>query len=265
MASIWNRLASLWEPSGMLRFVVGTETEEDATEDNTEEDATEDNTSTAKEIDKGVDGPMLQKTFNVHKDLLMNLSPVVTAAISNEFKEKTSQEILLPQFKPADFELFLRLANSVAFCDPPNINVPTVDDTLIIRVVPIAAYLDAQLMLKMFEQHVQANATFATMVVFEESHVDVQWSAQAFERLYNEIFSFERAKPPANIPKMFELYRSAGRNDVDGRTVYDRVHPRQAVFKTTSRNALARLSHTTTIEFFQFVMEEKSLMEIIAS
>ena len=36
---------------------------------------------------------MTKKTFQIHKDVLMEISPVVKAAMSNECKEKAKQEM----------------------------------------------------------------------------------------------------------------------------------------------------------------------------
>ena len=51
---------------------------------------------------------------------------MVTAALSGEYRETTRQEIVLPQFKPSDFELFVRLTHAIAFCDPPEISAPAI-------------------------------------------------------------------------------------------------------------------------------------------
>ena len=58
-----------------------------------------------------------KKTFKVTRDVLVELSPVVRAAITGEFKEGAKQEMALPRNSNslADFELFLCLAQAVAF------------------------------------------------------------------------------------------------------------------------------------------------------
>ena len=113
VAKLWNSVSSLWEPSGQIRFIVGAK-------ELPEDDLTEDNLVDAFDFDVKDELPApshgeQQKTFVVHSDVLLELSPVVRAAITGEFKEAACQKMELPQFNPDDFELFLRLAQSVAF------------------------------------------------------------------------------------------------------------------------------------------------------
>ena len=94
-----------------LRFVVGT-TEMQAVRDKPTSGAHE-NESDLVVLEETAQG---QRTFAVHRDVLIGLCPVVEAAVTGDFKESAQQEICLPQFRPDDFELFLRLAQAGAFC-----------------------------------------------------------------------------------------------------------------------------------------------------
>ena len=169
MQSLWNTVSSLWQPSDTVRFIVGKEEVGSFFRDNEDSEDTQ------------------MREFVVRKDIMIELSPVVSAAVLGEYKESVQQAISLPQFKPSDFESFVRLAQAVAFCDPPEIAVPVISDALVARVVPIAEYLGADRMLKMLEAHVQANATLKGMLAFEEANVPVQWSDGTFERLFQEV------------------------------------------------------------------------------
>eukprot|EP00277_Geminigera_cryophila_P019291 CAMPEP_0179435908 /NCGR_PEP_ID=MMETSP0799-20121207/19940_1 /TAXON_ID=46947 /ORGANISM="Geminigera cryophila, Strain CCMP2564" /LENGTH=248 /DNA_ID=CAMNT_0021215593 /DNA_START=346 /DNA_END=1092 /DNA_ORIENTATION=+ len=164
-------MAGLWQPSGLVHFVVGPHPSVHETTVKTED---------------GKTSPV-QRTFQVQKDVLMELSPVVKAAVTGEYKERATNEIMLPQFDPDDFELFIRLAQSVAFSNPPEIGVPIVNDSIVLRVVPIAAYLGVEAMLKMMEEHVQNNPSLVTIVVFEETRVQIQWRESVFIRLFEEV------------------------------------------------------------------------------
>jgi len=143
MASFWNQIASLWQPSSFVCFVVG---------------------SHETEIEAGKKSPT-QQTFQVKKNVLMELSPVVKAAVTGECKESETQEIRLPQFQPADFELFIRLAQSVACSCPSEITAPRINDSLILSVVPIAAYLGVEALLKKMEDHVHNTPRLETVLV----------------------------------------------------------------------------------------------------
>jgi len=178
MAFLWNKMAGLWQPSGLVHFVVGPHPSVHETTVKTEDCKTS----------------PVQKTFQVQKDVLMELSPVVKAAVTGEYKERATNEIMLPQFDPDDFELFIRLAQSVAFSSPPEICVPIINDSLVLRVVPIAAYLGVEAMLKMMEEHVQNNPSLVTIVVFEESHLQIQWRESVFIRLFEEVTTPGRHK-----------------------------------------------------------------------
>ena len=157
--NVCNVFKFQWTPSSeTMRFVVG-----------------------VKENDGGL------QVFEVHRDIFIEISPVVAAAISGEFKEKGTGEICLPQFEPPVFELFLRFAQSVALSQPPEINLPVVNDELVIQIVPIAAYLGAEQMLEVLKARVQAKATVATVKIFERCSVSVTWGDQAFEAIFSEL------------------------------------------------------------------------------
>lgn len=124
--------------------------------------------------------------FYIHGDLLLEASPVLKAAFKSAFKEAALLRVLLPQFVPKNFELFLRFVQSVALADPPRIGFPEVNDELVMNIVQIAAYLGADQVLTMLQNHVQRKATLSTMAVFEENEIQVDWGIAAFEALYKE-------------------------------------------------------------------------------
>lgn len=126
------------------------------------------------------------KLFEVQRDLFIDLSPVLEAGLRSGFKESLTNEFKLPQFDPSNFDLFLRLVQAISFSIPPLITV-SFDDDLVIKIVPIAAYLGAQRVLKLLEMHVQQHAKLATILVFNENSVDVKWSHACIESLFEEL------------------------------------------------------------------------------
>ena len=195
-----------------------------------------------------------QQTFTVHCDMLMHISPVVSAAIAGGFRESVSQEIDLPQFKPKDFELFLCLVQAVSFSIPPHIPLPKISNTLVMAVVPIAAYLGCESMLTMLEAHVQLAATIATVLVFEDCKIPVTWSTGAFMRLFTELTT--KTATPRTISK--RCIRLVKGGEQCGREVSVRVE--DAAYKVTEvakellRN---RFSEKTLFDFLTFVIEHK--------
>jgi len=250
MAFLWNKMAGLWQPSGLVHFVVGPHPSVHETTVKTEDCKTS----------------PVQKTFQVQKDVLMELSPVVKAAVTGEYKERATNEILLPQFDPDDFELFIRLAQSVAFSSPPEICVPIINDSLVLRVVPIAAYLGVEAMLKMMEEHVQNNPSLVTIVVFEEARVQIQWRESVFIRLFDEVTT---PGPGSNAnPQLFtkgvETIHS-GPISVQGEktpgyfygATWQPANYHNLILKCEHHENLAKLSIPTSMGFMQVVIEHK--------
>ena len=207
----------------------------------------------------------------------MEVSAMVKAAMSNDFKEKAEQEIRLPQFDPADFELFVRLAQAVACCDPPLIGVPTITDALVLRIVPIAAYLGVEPMLKLLEEHVQKQATKATILIFEESGLRVEWCNVALSKLFAELTtsSTHRAHDSVGID---ELSRRTGTekkhvgitkepNQVGGFAVgyatvdtYTSVPLKRVVLQAHAHDLLSKMSAHTMFSVFKYVTENRAVI-----
>jgi len=226
-----------------------------------------------------------QKTFLVHKDVLVELSSMVKAAMANECKEKAHQEIRLPQFNPADFELFLRFAQAVAYCDPPEIGLPPLTNTLIERVLPIAAYLGADPMLELFEEHVQKKATSATIVAFDESGVRVDWGHLALSKLFAELTtaSAHTAHSPLYLdglcrkigsePKAVNIYQQeehcklglyGGYGTGSGYALADKYAPvilTRVAFQVHACETLSKLSAHTMVSFFKYVTENRVVIK----
>ena len=71
-----------------------------------------------------------------------------------------------------------------AFASPPAIS-PTINDMRVLSVVPIAAYLGVQQMLKFMEAHVQMAPTVDTILAFEKCAVDdVVWGDKAYACIF---------------------------------------------------------------------------------
>ena len=208
---------------------------------------------------------------------------MVKAAMSNDFKEKAEQEIRLPQFDPADFELFVRLAQAVACCDPPLIGVPTITDALVLRIVPIAAYLGVEPMLKLLEEHVQKQATKATILIFEESGLRVEWCNVALSKLFAELTtsSTHRAHDSVGID---ELSRRTGTEKKHVRITkepnpvgaiqnatgfaigyatvdrYTSVPLKRVVLQAHAQETLSKMSAHTMFSFFKYVTENRAVI-----
>ena len=117
-----------------------------------------------------------QQSFCTQSAVIEELCPMVKAAMANDCREATTRSMLLPQFVPLDFELFLRLIQATAASHSPQINAPTVSDDLIICVAPIAAYLGAEKMLAIIQAHVQATPTLETFIAID-TVTEVEWSS----------------------------------------------------------------------------------------
>uniref|UniRef100_A0A7S1AAZ2 BTB domain-containing protein n=1 Tax=Noctiluca scintillans TaxID=2966 RepID=A0A7S1AAZ2_NOCSC len=201
MAPLWTDIPNLWEPSGLVHFVVGV-------------------AETRK--------------FAAHRDVLVALCPVVEAAVTGNFKESERQEVQLPQFQPDDFELFLRFALSGAFCSLPEVQ-PVINDNLVLRVVPIAAYLGAKAMLDVMEEHVQKAATFATVLAFEEANVSVHWDEDVFSALFKDV----------------TIRKNCGPFQTHNKVTFD--------LSTPARESLAKLSSPTLAQLVKYLVERKCL------
>ena len=250
MLALWNRAASLWRPSGLIRFEVGPA---DAKLVSVElEDSSCDDLMAIDPF--AIDATFERKsfTFIVPKDILVELSPVVKAAVTGEFKEGVQQLVKLPQFDANDFELFVRLAQTVAFCSPPDIGAPSISDSLILRVVPIAAYLDVEKMIKMMEAHVQQNPTLATVLIFETTNVPVQWGEKALNKLFTELTD--------ELYKATDLYRQgAFSSKVNNCVCGPNVPGKMYKLKGDAQDHLGKLSIPTTHTFIKFLLENRCM------
>ena len=243
MASLWNQIAGLWQPSGLVHFVVGPHPSVHET--------------TVKTKD-GKTSPV-QKTFQGQKNVLMELSPVVKAAVTGGYKESATNKILLPQFDPDDFELFIRLAHSVAFSSPPEISVPIVNDSLVLRVVPIAAYLGVEAMLKMMEEHVQNNPSLVTILVFEEARLQIQWRESVFIRLFEEVTTPGGYKKINMNPPVYSKGSVIEHRWVQGQGRKTAGYP-SFVLRSEHYENLAKLSLPTSMGFMKFLIEHNCVM-----
>jgi hypothetical protein len=130
----------------------------------------------------------LEKTvFFFHKGLIMDISPVVKAALMGEFKEGIREEIILPQFDRDDFTLFLRVVASLACCEPPAIATPVLSDDCILSIAPISGYLRTNIIFDFMLKHVEAQPKLSTVIAVEEiSEFRIQWGPIVIQALLRE-------------------------------------------------------------------------------
>lgn len=136
------------------------------------------------------------QSVEVNRDAMYEMSPVVRGAVNSANsainrwihsspKECTLQEMRLDQFAPADFELFMWLCEVMICSHPPPCNDASwINDDVVQRVVPIAAHLGVEKLLKMMEEHVQKAPTVATIIAFDACEVGVDWGETAYACLY---------------------------------------------------------------------------------
>jgi hypothetical protein len=252
MQSLWNRAVSLWRPSGLIRFEVGPALLSDAKLVPAKGSSSFDDLKDIDPFATDVNFERKAFTFIVPKDILIELSPVVKAAVMGEFKEGVQQLIKLPQFDADDFELFVRLAQTVAFCSPPDISAPSISDSLVLRVVPIAAYLDVDQMCKMMEAHVQQNPTLATILIFETFNLPVLWGEKALNRLFIELTDEVNMTTSLYLPGTYSPKANAT-------MIGPNALGKQYKLKDDAQDHLGKLSIPTTHTFIKFLLENRCM------
>lgn len=225
MVSDFHGIPSLWEPSEFVHFVVGKVETEPVSHTTTE------NAEVAEKC-----------TFSVRRDVFVALCPVVEAAVTGNFSEGIRQEIHLPQFDPDDFQHFLRFAHAGAFCSPPHIDV-VVSNHIVLRVVPIAAYLGATVLLKMMEKHVKEAPTFETIMVFEVANVSVDWNEAVLQVLFGNLTTETRSVSSF-------LYFSNNKSGYDGLSKATDV---KYELRASARECMAQLTAPTLVQLVSYL------------
>ena len=127
--------------------------------------------------------------FFMDMRLLEDIAPVLHLALMHDSKERAENMVRLPQFDPAEFDLFVRMAtmDQMATADQETKFYSLLTIDVMLKILPIAAYLRSQRILKTMIKMQQASPNLSGVVSMEQLDVEVTWSKYALDKLAKQI------------------------------------------------------------------------------